>query len=313
MIVYATAPAALPPVTRWQMDLARQLHQTRLRTRAARALAGLAGLGDDCPSFAQYRLPDGTCSNLPASYWGEDTGTRVVQTPYTSPETLPAGYFMNPATGQVEQVPDIAGSSFAERITRPGELEQTAADAQAEGAEAERQGRALGLNVSCQVVPNCDVVGNNCRYWSDCTVNGTEGHDAGLLIRPGGWNIASVESGALLPATSPQAVPFVPLVTAASPAPAPSGPSAPPAASGGNGTGGGGGAPTGATGGGAGSGTASGGAPPTASGAGADSASAAGASAFAFLSTPILGVPALVWGAGLLGAMFVFGGGHDRY
>jgi hypothetical protein len=108
----------------------------------------------------------------------------------------------NPVTGVIERVYTDPTRSYAEAVQTPGAAEQTAAAAQAEADEAERQGAALGVSVDCEVRANCSPVVSGgspgsetaCLYWSECTVAGNPGHDAGLLIRPGGFQIAVTEA-----------------------------------------------------------------------------------------------------------------------
>jgi hypothetical protein len=138
----------------------------------------LAGLGEDpCPAIAPIRWSDGTCSN------------------YAEPGTIP--------------LPGAQPGLPPNYSPTPGAAEASRAAADAEGAEAERQGAALGLSVDCITRANCgpSAIGGNpgpveCLYWSECTVNGDPGHDAGLLIQSRGWQVAATEASYQLPSSS---------------------------------------------------------------------------------------------------------------
>ncbi len=142
----------------------------------------IRGLGADCPPFAPYRLPDsrgGGCSNIPP-------GVEFNSGP-------PAGVMQNPVTGVYETVYLDASRDMNEALYAPGAGESTRAAAEAEQAEAMRQARERGVPISCEIRTN-SAPGVPAIFWSECTVAGVPGHDAGLLIRPGGWNIAATEA-----------------------------------------------------------------------------------------------------------------------
>jgi hypothetical protein len=210
MILYRNPYRNLPPVAGWN--------------RALR----LSGLGVDCPEFAPYES-GGRCSNVPP---GVDASRDVfVQTPDTRPEDVPSGYFMNPFTGVVEVQTAIQEASRA-RGSGAGEIDRS--NAELEAREAERFGRARGLNVGCEVRANCGpgtaggspTSETSCLYWADCTVNGSAGHDAGLLLYPGGWESAVVE----IARESGHPLTSVPMFTNPAAVQRPSGPSGSPAA-----------------------------------------------------------------------------------
>lgn len=141
----------------------------------------LRGLGQDCPSFAPYRMPasrGGGCSNVP---------------PEAEASGPPAGVTQNPVTGVYETIYVDPNRDLNEAMYAPGAGEANRAAAQAEQDEAIRQARERGIPISCELRTN-SAPGVPAIFWSECTVAGVPGHDAGLLIRPGGWNIATTEA-----------------------------------------------------------------------------------------------------------------------
>jgi hypothetical protein len=63
-------------------------------------------------------------------------------------------------------------------------------------ADAQREGAARGLNITCKMIPlGGDLLNNNQQvYGTDCTVNGNPGQDAALLLTGSGFEIAAVEA-----------------------------------------------------------------------------------------------------------------------
>ncbi len=180
MILYAEPMA---PPFHPQAILRANLHQVIMRLRTKRH--GLGG----CPAIAPYETTGGSCSNIPPGVSTDPDA--FVQTPFTS-GILPGGYFMNTVTGVVEKLTIPQGSSQQEITYAAGAAEATRAAAEAEGAAAMAGGRARGLNVACETRENKSP-NSPSMFFSECVVNGTPGHDAGLLIRPGGYEIASAE------------------------------------------------------------------------------------------------------------------------
>lgn len=163
-------------------------------------ILSLRGLGSDCPAFAPYRLPaerGGGCSNVPPE--SEGAGAP------------PAGAIQNPVTGVYETVYVDPSRDMNEVLYAPGAGESSRAAAEAEQAEAVRQARERGIPISCQIRTN-SAPGVPAIFWSECSVGGDPGHDAGLLIRPGGWNIATAAVNTatnqnLSPGSAPPVIP----------------------------------------------------------------------------------------------------------
>lgn len=103
---------------------------------------------------------------------------------------MPAGAMQNPVTGVYEQAYTDPNRDWNEMMSAPGAGESSRAAAEAEQAEAYRQAAQRGIPISCQIRTN-SAPGVPAMFWSECSVGGDPGHDAGLLIRPGGWNIAT--------------------------------------------------------------------------------------------------------------------------
>lgn len=162
-------------------------------------MLSLRGMGSDCPAFAPYRLPEsrgGGCSNVP---------------PETEAQGVPAGAIQNPVTGVYEIAYTDANRDWNEMMYAPGAGESTLAAAEAEQAEAYRQAAQRGIPISCQIRVNSSPY-SPAVYWSECSVGGDPGHDAGLLIRPGGWNIATTAANTatgqqLSPGSAPAVIP----------------------------------------------------------------------------------------------------------
>ena len=161
-------------------------------------LLSLRGLGA-CPDFAPYQGPNGFCSNVPPS----------------ASSAPPADVVQNTSTGVYEHVYTDADRSLQEALYAPGAAETSRDAALREQNEAIRQAQARGLPISCDLVLN-SAPGVPGLWWSACTVAGVPGNDAGLLIRPGGLEIAAAEARRvtgqpvpLLPATPA----YVPPVT----------------------------------------------------------------------------------------------------
>ena len=139
-------------------------------------ILSLKGLGA-CPAFAPYEGANGFCLNVPPA----------------APSAPPADVVQNTATGVYERVYTDANRDLNEALNAPGAGEASRAAALAEQQEAIRQATARGLPISCEVVEN-SAPGMPAIWQSVCTVAGVPGNDAGLLIRPGGLEIAATEA-----------------------------------------------------------------------------------------------------------------------
>jgi hypothetical protein len=109
--------------------------------------------------------------------------------------TCPYGSKLNSATGRTEcrseaEALYTTGSGYVVRTSSdPAIMAKIAADAEA-------QGRARGLNITCKMIPmGGDLMNNNRQvYGTDCTVEGNPGQDAALLLTGSGFEIAAVEA-----------------------------------------------------------------------------------------------------------------------
>jgi len=186
------------------------------------ARAARRGLGA-CPSFAPYESPGGGCSNVPPEvdafdYFNaggvldESSQTIVGYTGAAEPTLdCPFGSKLNPSSGRTEcrsqaEALYTTGSGYVVRTsTDPAVMQKIAADAQREGA-------ARGLNITCKMLPlGGDLMNNNQQvYGTDCTVNGNPGQDAALLLTGSGFEIAAVEAGRVAGAPMQYAPQFSP-------------------------------------------------------------------------------------------------------
>lgn len=139
-------------------------------------LLSLRGLGD-CPAFAPYLLANGACSNVPPQ----------------SSSAPPADVVQNTATGVYERVYTDADRTLQEALQAPGAAEASRDAALREQQEAIRQAQARGVPISCDLVLT-SAPGVPGLWNSVCEVAGNPGNDAGLLIRPGGLDIAVTEA-----------------------------------------------------------------------------------------------------------------------
>ncbi len=139
-------------------------------------ILALRGLGE-CPAFAPYLLANGACSNVP---------------PQTA-SAPPADVVQNTATGVYERVYTDADRTLQEALQSPGAAESSRDAALREQNEAIRQAQARGVPISCDLVLN-SAPGVPGLWQSVCNVAGNPGNDAGLLIRPGGLEIAVTEA-----------------------------------------------------------------------------------------------------------------------
>ncbi len=139
-------------------------------------LVSLNGLGA-CPAFAPYEGANGFCSNVPPS----------------AASAPPADVVQNTSSGVYERVYTDADRSLQEALYSPGAAEASRDAALREQNEAIRQAQARGLPISCDLVLN-SAPGVPGLWSSICTVAGVPGNDAGLLIRPGGLEIAAAEA-----------------------------------------------------------------------------------------------------------------------
>lgn len=151
---------------------------------------GLRGLGADCPSWAPYASANGGCSNVPPELASVDissfedrgysfqNGVAVAQPVEAAGDSGAYGYA--PAGGYGVSLPAAM-------------LEASRAEADADARRAEERGRQLGLNVACTTYQNTSP-GSPSLFGTDCTVNGQPGHDADLLMLPGGFNIAATSA-----------------------------------------------------------------------------------------------------------------------
>lgn len=92
-----------------------------------------------------------------------------------------------PASNTPVYAPPVPTYTYSQS---PGAIEDSYAAAAAEGQQAEAKGAQLGIPTVCEVVTNRNPISGEDKYWADCTVKGVEGNDAGLLLQPGGFNVA---------------------------------------------------------------------------------------------------------------------------
>jgi len=164
-----------------------------------------SGLGEGCPGYAPYGDPETGCSNVPKGvdahrYYQSggkaDEGGVVGKDVFDSDSgiTCEFGVEMNPATGRLQCKTEKLYTTPSGYVIR---THQDVGVMQAIAAEAEAQGKARGLNISCKAIPiGGDLLNaNKMTYGTDCTVNGTAGHDAALLLTASGFEIAAVEAG----------------------------------------------------------------------------------------------------------------------
>lgn len=158
---------------------------------APRSLAGmnlgsigtLGTVDPSCPDSAPYSVPGwpGRCSNVEAA---------AVSNPIVDYASAPVT-----DTGITQQNSE---ARFGLQVTQDRATQERLA------AEAESQGAAQGYQVSCDIVENYAPAQGGLPgfmgYQAVCTVNGNPGQSAALLLRPGGWDIARVESN--LPAST---------------------------------------------------------------------------------------------------------------
>lgn len=149
------------------------------------------GLGDadSCAAIGlNYDARFGSCTNLDVPK--PDAG--FVQTPFTSAAGLPANLAMNPATGVIEEQSEIQrmanATRFGPQVTPDRETQLALA------AEAERLGRARGVDVRCEIYAMGDPVFNKAGFSTDCRVNGDPGHNAALLVRSGGMETGVISA-----------------------------------------------------------------------------------------------------------------------
>jgi hypothetical protein len=166
---------------------------------------GLSALAE-CPEIAPYINEYGNCTNVPPA----PAGAAFVQTPYTDPQALPPGYFMNPVTGQVVDLSQVQQASMYAPGLAPN---QNAGFQEAVAAEAEAIAAARGLDAECSVRANSGPSGT--LYFTECCLNNVCGFGGEELIRPGGFEIAANEisymTGQPTPMLQPDpyAVPYV--------------------------------------------------------------------------------------------------------
>ena len=188
----ALVPHRLTPITK------------RYSTLDGIVRANLKALGE-CPSFAPYESPGGGCSNIPQEvdafeYFKSggtltDEGVFDYDTSGFATQDCPYGSERNPVSGAIECVSSMekkytTGSGYVVRSS------SDPATMTAIAAEAERQGRAKGVNISCHMVPmGGDPITHEQRYGTDCTVNGQPGHDAAVILTGGGLETAVIETG----------------------------------------------------------------------------------------------------------------------
>lgn len=152
-----------------------------------RTLLGIGAIDPSCPDSAPYAVPGwpGRCSNV-------DSGNSPVNN-VTNPGSNPVvEYAAAPVTNSSIQEQNAAARFGLQLTLDRGTQEQLA-------REAEAQGAAQGYHVSCRVVENyapaMPGTPGYLGYSTECSINGGPyDQSAALLIRPGGWAIAKVES-----------------------------------------------------------------------------------------------------------------------
>lgn len=163
--------------------------------RSAAIVGNLAGLGEDCPSIAPYRLPTGSCTNVDPANWASLNRPEINEASGgTAPLPsggCPSGFAKN-SWGQCEpmtllQVENMQ-NRFGAQLTTDRQTQERLA------AEAKQLGAKYGLSVSCSIHQNSSPIpGDPVMYGTDCTVNGDPGHSAALMLLPGGMQTTLVE------------------------------------------------------------------------------------------------------------------------
>ncbi len=165
------------------------------------------GLGE-CPDYAPYAAPGGGCSNVPpeinafeyfkaGGQLDESSQTIVGYTGSDAPTLdCPFGSKLNPFTGRTE----CRSDAEAKYTTGSGYVVRTSSDQgtmAAIAAAAQAEGRARGINITCKAVPlGGDLLNNNMQvYGTDCSVNGSSGHDASVLLTGSGFETLATELG----------------------------------------------------------------------------------------------------------------------
>lgn len=207
---FASAPAALPRFdapARMSLPLFRTpppgVFASRRRISGpGRLRIGVRGLGA-CPDFAPYETPYGSCSNVAPGVDAHEfftAGGEADERGVISEEAAaafspgysgcPGDYALNPFTSACEPMSAVQLMNMREpmgmQLTRDRATQQTLA------AEAERLARERGLTVACSIRENKGP--GVTVYGTDCNVGGMPGHSAALLLRPGGYHTAAVES-----------------------------------------------------------------------------------------------------------------------
>lgn len=171
------------------------------------AKAARRGLGD-CPAYAPFASPGGGCSNVDPSINADayfksggqlaDDGTVGASAGGAVVMELdcPYGSKLNPFTGRTE----CRLQAEAQYTTGSGYVIRTSSDAAtmaAIAAAAQAEGRARGINITCKAIPlGGDLLNDNKQvYGTDCTANGSSGHDAAVLLTGSGFEILATELG----------------------------------------------------------------------------------------------------------------------
>ena len=147
------------------------------------AYGGLRG----CPDFAPFTTRTGGCSNVPEEL------SSLAPSQMTEANLATRGWSYNQETGVMTPATNANYINPATGTDYWAGLETTEAAAAGEASMAEAAGRRLGLDISCRTYQNYNPAGPS-LFGNDCTINGQSGHDAGLLLRPGGFEIAVAEA-----------------------------------------------------------------------------------------------------------------------
>lgn len=147
------------------------------------AYGGLRG----CPDFAPFTTRTGGCSNVPEEL------SSLAPSQMTEANLATRGWSYNQETGVMTPATNANYINPATGTDYWAGLETTEAAAAGEASMAEAAGRRLGLDISCRTYQNYNPGGAS-LFGNDCTINGQSGHDAGLLLRPGGFEIAVAEA-----------------------------------------------------------------------------------------------------------------------